>query len=645
MTALELIRGWLALGWPVFPVREDKAPRIRDWERAATTDEATVAEWLRRWPDTGFGVALGRAGLVVVDTDVNKRLRDGTPVSGEDSLRALEAEAGASLPPTFTVETPSGGRHYYFRAAGLGSRNALRPALDVKSGGGYVVLPGSRFPRGTYRVVSGDVKIAPLPQWFRDGYGRPYRVRSRASGAPPEIVPDTEAKLARAAELIENWPYAEEGERNTSLYQLARELCRIGISRDRAMDLIAEGGTPADTLPPAEAARTVASAYADLSDFGCNGEEHDARIFAQMAAAAQDDLGFGGDGEGPAWNPVGGSFASFIGREPPPVSWLVAGLMPYALQPIMVCGAPGTAKSLLGAQLCREVSLGRNFLGRATRQCRSLYVTFEDSRDDLFRRAAAATSRINPDRDLDNEANWLYLGGEPDFAFMARSRATGRIVEGPGFRKLADYVMAMRVHLVVLDHLSRFFTDNENDRAAVNAFGGILTRFCEEAHCMVVMLAHTNKGGMEYSGASANAGIYRQVFLLSRDAAGVYSLKCLKSNSTATGEAVDFAFDDWYCQPLTDDEAAEVRAADSAARSQAKDADRAERQAAADEALARMRSAMEPGERYTADDLMVLAGFEGSRMAFCKVLAQYAKHTGEIVQKRSGSDRYYSLSD
>jgi hypothetical protein len=35
VSALEQIRGWLALGWPVFPVREDKTPRIRDWEHAA----------------------------------------------------------------------------------------------------------------------------------------------------------------------------------------------------------------------------------------------------------------------------------------------------------------------------------------------------------------------------------------------------------------------------------------------------------------------------------------------------------------------------------------------------------------------------------------------------------------------------------
>jgi len=640
---LEYLRKWLALGWPVFPVRADKTPRIQDWEHNATTDEAKIADWLRRWPGTNFGVALGRAGLIVVDTDVAKRLKGGVVADGETSLRALEREAGAALPETFTVRTPSGGLHRYYRAANLGSRNALRPALDVKSGGGYVVMPGSVFPKGTYEVVSGKAKIAELPAWFRDGYGRAYRVRRRSSGAPPEIVPDTEAKVIKAEMLIEDWPFAEEGERNISLYQLARELCRIGISRDRALDLIHGSSTPADGLSDRETVQTVASAYADLSDFGCNGEERDARIYESLASTPEPEEEEGVDGE-PAWRPCGGSFAAFVGREPPPTPWLVSGLMPYVRQPVMICGAPGTAKSLLGSQLVREASLGRNFLGRATQQARALYVTFEDSQDDLFRRAAAATPRINPENDLENEGSWLYLGGESDFAFMARSRATGRIVEGPGFRKLLDHVIANRFKLVVMDHLSRFFTDNENDRSAVNAFGGLLTRFCEEAGCMVIMLAHTNKSGAEYSGASANAGIFRQVFLLTRDSSGVYTLQCLKSNSTRTGERVQFAFEDWYCAPLSDEDADAVRAADEASRGQAREAEAEERRSAADEALARMREAMEPGRRYTADELLELARADVSKAAFCKILAQYAKLTGKIKNIRIHQGHFWQLS-
>lgn len=200
-----------AAGWVVFPVRpRGKVPAVRDWERAATTDPARLAGW---WFASGWniGVAAGRSGLLVVDLDTpgsagprpvgsrwlhdpdaaavdeanddgNGRGRDddcgaGTgatstgTVSGWDVLRRLAAEAGESPPGnTFTVATPSGGRHLYFRQPdGARLRNtqgALGRWIDTRGHGGYVLAAGSRGPaRGRYRIVR-DVPVAPLPGWL-----------------------------------------------------------------------------------------------------------------------------------------------------------------------------------------------------------------------------------------------------------------------------------------------------------------------------------------------------------------------------------------------------------------------------------------------------------------------------------------------
>lgn len=623
---LKAALAYAGLGWPVFPVGDDKRPRIKDWENQATSDELLIRKWAGKWPGTNFGCALGRASLVVVDTDVDKRQKDGTLASGEKSLQALQAEQAASLPATFTVRTPSGGMHRYYRAANIGSKNAYRPGLDVKSGGGYVVIPDSVTAKGRYAVVDA-VPIATLPAWFKEAYNKPYQVRKRGTPPPPDVVPDTEEKLAAAQELLEAWPPVSEGERNTSLYKMARELCKVGVSEDAAWEVLLECTDFVADLPEREAKATIHSAYADMTDFGENGEE---RAFAAVATLANSDADAESQGE---WNPVCGTFAQFLGKEPPPRPWLVQDLIPYTHQPIMIAGAPGASKSLLGAQLCREASLGRPFLNRETLQLKSLYITFEDSVEDLFHRASRNSARINPDGDKELEPHFMYLGKE-DLIFCYRSKQSGRLVEGPGYRKLFKWVTERGIRLVVGDHLSKFFPENENDRSMVNAFGSLLTRFCEEAKCLWLMLSHTNKAGLEYSGSSANAGIYRQVLLLTRDESGLYTLECKKSNHTKAGEKLHFVFDDWYCAPLTGEDLSAMREQKEAAKEAEKAAAAEAREAAREDTITKIRQAMQPGEWYTAEQLLQAAGLSMSSVGLGRLMNNYIKMTGEFEAKK-----------
>ena len=115
-------------GLYVFPVCPfGKAPAVRGWEHAATTDPAVITAWWRARP-YNIGVATGPSRLLVVDLDT---ARDTTPPpqwaaarNGDDVLRLLAADAGQPYPGhTFTVTTPSGGRHLYF---GMPTGAALR---------------------------------------------------------------------------------------------------------------------------------------------------------------------------------------------------------------------------------------------------------------------------------------------------------------------------------------------------------------------------------------------------------------------------------------------------------------------------------------------------------------------------------------
>lgn len=332
----------------------------------------------------------------------------------------------------------------------------------------------------------------------------------------------------------------------------------------------------------------------------------------------KDAAGIANDAEAESWNPPTGTFADFNGT-PPPRPWLVHGFIPYAYQPIMLAGAPGSSKSLLGAQLCREVSLGRDFLNLPTMQTKSLYVTFEDSTEDLHIRAAHNSSRVNPEGDKSREAYWMYLGKE-DFSFCFKNPRTGRLEAGPGYSRLLKWVLERDIHFIVGDHLNKFFPDNENDRGLVNAFGAILTRFCEAARCQWLMLAHTNKTGREYSGSSANAGVYRQVMLLTQSA-GAYTLECCKSNYTKAGKKLYYVFDDWYCKPLSADDMAARQAAHREGLKEAAGAQ-------ANPIIKAVVSVMEPGKSYAAEDLRSLAGLHSSPAALGRIIAKT-----DLIQK------------
>src|SRR5262245_53638274 len=78
--ALELVHA----GIPIFPARItrrfnswEKAPLVKRWQEAATTDEIQVRVWWKQFPAAVPGVELGRAGLVVIDPDRHVKGADG----------------------------------------------------------------------------------------------------------------------------------------------------------------------------------------------------------------------------------------------------------------------------------------------------------------------------------------------------------------------------------------------------------------------------------------------------------------------------------------------------------------------------------------------------------------------------------------
>lgn len=287
------------------------------WEQRATTDPDRVA---RCWADGEFnvGIATGPSRLAVLDLDTPKPGQVAPPdwripgvVTGEDTLAVLCDRVGeALLYATYTVVTPSGGRHLYFTApdatlpatgAGRGRCGAevtpcgeparLYPCgwccprhqpggsaptlrntagtlgwlIDTRAHGGYVVAAGSATTAGPYVTVHDtDPDPAPLPGWLVDAL--------TPAPMPPQQPVTVElgtgrraaylrAAIGRNLDAVRDAP---PGQRNRALYGAAVALGQ----------LVAGGALTEDDVTPAllsaalavgqretEAVRTIRSGY------------------------------------------------------------------------------------------------------------------------------------------------------------------------------------------------------------------------------------------------------------------------------------------------------------------------------------------------------------------------------------------------
>jgi hypothetical protein len=162
----------------------------------------------------------------VIDLDVPK---GGAGRGGEAAFASLCEAHGAPWPVTYTVATPSGGRHLYFRASPdhkIGnSPGGLPPLIDVRGSGGYVVGAGSVIPDGEYRVLGPVLVLASLPEWLaRLIAERPTPDTPQVTG--PVTAPGAYARAALAAEA-ERVAAATEPGRNDQLNRSAWSLARF----------------------------------------------------------------------------------------------------------------------------------------------------------------------------------------------------------------------------------------------------------------------------------------------------------------------------------------------------------------------------------------------------------------------------------
>jgi len=276
-------------GWPVVPLHSiqdgactckrsgcsspGKHPRTRHGLRDATTNPAAIAGWWRRWPTANIGVVTGAvSGMIVLDIDPRH--------GGDESLAELIRQHG-ELPERVEAQTGGGGRHLIFAHPGdeVPNRANIRPGIDVRGDGGYIVAPPSVHISGrAYSWRPGhapdELKPAPMPTWLRDLLTERRDGGQQQRPTEPPVPHNSKGdELARlvtaAAQYVLQAASATEGNRNTAAFNLAGHLfafetdtTRLRLSEPQVLDLMRawnHHNTP--PLGETELAQVVSSAF------------------------------------------------------------------------------------------------------------------------------------------------------------------------------------------------------------------------------------------------------------------------------------------------------------------------------------------------------------------------------------------------
>ncbi len=257
------------LGWHVLPLHgiidgrctcgvetcgrsAGKHPRIKTGANhagAATTNEATIRGWWKRWPDSNIGVMTGPiSGLAVLDVDGER---------GMESLNLIQDKIGP-MPDTVCSQTGSGGYHFLNQHPGEEHRvvnraHAIGPCLDIRGNGGLFVLPPSVHLSGErYRwvVAPGEAELASF-DWLDRSIKWADAEREKAKVPMPinshrTATPDRAHLLHRASLYLEKMnPSISGSGGHGALWQAALAMVRgFELGQDDALHLLATEFNP-----------------------------------------------------------------------------------------------------------------------------------------------------------------------------------------------------------------------------------------------------------------------------------------------------------------------------------------------------------------------------------------------------------------
>ncbi len=458
-TVLEAALAYARAGYPVFPVDpETKHPLTEHGFKDATLDEEAIIRMFSRWP---VGVAIATAGLVIIDVDA-----PASPWLVEDGV----PEALMSCP---TSRTPGGGTHHFFRRpAGFRGKNwngEVAVGIDIKTDGGYVVVPPTRRTEGAYEWVSDDLRETPrealpaLPgaiNWHIERTADRKTCSTSAGATPPSVT-----MSARVPQ----------GKRNSTLASHAGRLRRQGLSEgDIATELHIINTSHCD--PPLEPAEVD-------------------RIAASVSRYAPGTTG-GGRPPSPVLTVPRLTFDEVMATPDDGREVLIEGVMRRG-DIVNLIGVPKSRKSMLVTQVAMQMAIGAQCLGQfQTAKGRTLIIDAEVGAASLRDRLRILSAELDIDIQHLRDAIFVHdLRGIWDQSGQCEA--------------ILASLRTGEFDLVIVDPLYRMLPDgaDENDNIEMAAFYRMLSHHITRCGAGCFVVHHMPKAnGMNRSTTDAGAG-------------------------------------------------------------------------------------------------------------------------------------------
>lgn len=450
--------------------------------------------------ERGGNLAVSTDGLIVLDIDTRR--------GGEAGLQLLEM-AQEELPRTYTVKTPGGGLHLYFKASKplANSHDKVAPGIDVKAHRGYVVAAGAKRADGEYVTVI-DTQIAEAPEWLEALCDAPRDPTEGKEVLGNEL--DTKQNVDRARAYLQQADPAIQGAGGDNhTFKTIAEVLDFGISAPMAAELLdpwnerCQPPWPADEL---ERKIENAARYRSKPQ-GANDPTSEFDVYHAPPSGLEPN---------PAHTFVLGSI--------PKRKWLL-GRMAIRGQLTLLIAPPGAGKSTLTLAAALSAATGRNLIGlEVHEQTPAWLYNNEDPLDELRRRLSAQA--IQHGIGLELLEDRLYLNsGEQRPVMLARKRGHGadrKLFKTHDVAEIERHITEKGIGLLIVDPFSETHEGDENDNVEMRAVAALFRSIAQRTQAAVILVHHTRKlpsgasdghaGNMDSGrGASSVSGVARVV--------------------------------------------------------------------------------------------------------------------------------------
>jgi hypothetical protein len=527
-------------GYYIFPAFVARRPDgtkdvrpVRDWDAASSTSVADAHEWFgpgAEWESADVCIDCGRSGIVVVDLDE----REGDPESGGQNWAAVRGgpERGFRAGGAWTLNTPGGGRHLYFRQDPqelIGSRNGAWPHVDVKGVGGLVFAYGfvpkvSELPRrpdiltSRVKVVGGaggaGARSRALGGSSATGPEKPTTGRSPGGFELPSMAP-REFSDAQAAEFcsaaMTELGAAPRGQINERLNEAAVTLSHFvpefWSERDVTSWLLEQQRVAWVAAGGADDGNYDAAAATIRSGLGAVGWRARRRADSALTWDSHASQASGENSQPPPEDAVSALIAEMLTPEglaalPAPVP-LVDGWL-FRDTVARLNGRPGGGKSLLALDLAASVGTGRTWRRHSVRQGEVIYVVAEGASGQLQRVRA-----------------WEHWNEQKVSGVRFLPRPV-QVADRDGWGVLVAACERIRPALIVLDTQARITEGlEENSAKEMGLLVGAAERLRAASGACVLLVHHVGHGGDRGRGSSAvNGAVGTELVLDTEDERG-----------------------------------------------------------------------------------------------------------------------------